>query len=96
MSLTDLNAQITASRERLAELYRKRAALKAERRVDHRPRNLEILKLFDDDGLDSRAISRKMNLLDSTVRQFLWSRGRTKSGREMARSQLAAMVETMK
>lgn len=103
MSLAALNAQIAASRERLRELYRKRKAIlgrqraiSKERRVDRRRRNLEILRLFDDAGLTSRQISRKLNLSDTMVRQFLRDRGRTKRGREASRSLLAAMVETMK
>lgn len=96
MSLAQLNAQIAASRERLKELYRQRDAITSARRWNKRPRNIEMLRLFDDDGLGAAAIARKMELPNSLVRQFLSSRGRTKSGREMARSQLAAMAETQR
>lgn len=96
MTLAGLNAQIRASRERLAELYRQRKAMKDANRWNKRPRNVEILRLWDDVGLDSIEISRRMKLSDTLVRQFLRSRGRTKRERTVARSQLAAMVETMK
>lgn len=93
---TGIDAQIAASRERLKELYRKRKALLAARRVDKKPRNIEILRLFDDELLTSRQISQRMKISDGAVRQFLLSRGRTKRGREEMRSQLAAMRETMR
>ena len=94
--MPSLDAQIAASRERLKELYAKRDAIRDARRAEMKPRNVEILKLFDDDGLTSMQIARKMKLPDSLVRQFLHSRGRTKRGREAVRSQLAIMQETMK
>lgn len=91
-----LAAQIRASRERLAELYRQRKVIQDANRWNKRPRNVEILRLWDDVGLDSVEIGRRMNLSDTLVRQFLYSRGRTKRERTAARVQLAAMVETMK
>ena len=96
MTLARLNAQIAASRERLNELYRQRDAIRDARRAEMKPRNVEILKLFDDEGLTSRQISRKMNLSDTLVRQFLYSRGRTMRGRDAVRSQLAIMAETQR
>lgn len=96
MSLAQLNAQIRASRERLAELYRQRKAMKDANRWNKRPRNVEMLRLFDDEGLGAAAIARKMELPASLVRQFLSSRGRTKSARAVVRSQLAVMVETQR
>lgn len=96
MSLAQLNAQIRASRERLAELYCQRKAMKDANRWNKRPRNVEILRLWDDVGLDSIEIGRRMKLSDTLVRQFLRSRGRTKRERTVARSQLAVMQETMK
>lgn len=96
MSLADLNAQITASRERLAELYRQRKAIQDARRWNKRPRNVAILRLWDDEGLGAAAIARKLELPNSLVRQFLSSRGRTKSARAVARGQLAAMAETQR
>ena len=96
MTLAALNAQIAASREHLRELYRQRAAIQDAKRVDRKPRNLMILRLFDNDGLTSMQIARKMNLPDTLVRQFLYARGRTKRGREAVRSQLAIMQQTAK
>lgn len=96
MSLPKLNAQIAASREHLRELYRQRKAILDNRRVDRRPRNLEILRLFDDELLSSREISQRMKISDNAVRQFLWSRGRTKRGRQAVRSQMKMMVETQR
>lgn len=96
MTLAKINAQIAASRERLRELYRQRDAIRDARRTDKRPRNLEILRLFDDELLSSRQISLRMKISDNAVRQFLHSRGRTKRGREAVLSQLAIMTETMK
>lgn len=96
MSLRDINAQITASRERLAELYRQRKAMKDANRWNKRPRNVEILRLWDDVGLDSIEIGRRMQLSDTLVRQFLRSRGRTKRGRAQARVQMAIMQETQR
>lgn len=96
MSLSKLNAQIAASREHLRELYRQRKAILDNRRVDLRPRNIEILRLFDDDGPSSIQIACKMRLPNSLVRQFLYSRGRTKRGRQDVRTQLAILQETMK
>lgn len=96
MTVAQLNAQIRASRERLAELYRQRKAIQDARRWNKRPRNVEILRLWDDEGLGAAAIARKMELPASLVRQFLSSRGRTKSGRAVARTQLAMMQETQK
>ena len=95
-NLSKINAQIAASREHLRELRRQREAILDARRVDKRPRNNEILRLFDDEGLTSRQISRKMGLSDTLVRQFLYSRGRTRRGREAVRSQLIIMQETQK
>lgn len=95
MSLAKVNAQIAASREHLRELYRQRKALLDQRRIDRRPRNLEILRLFDDELLSSKQISQRMKISDNACRQFLWSRGRTKRGRESVRCQLA-ILETMK
>lgn len=96
MSLLKINAQIAASREHLRELYRQRKAILDNRRVDRRPRNLEILRLFDDELLSSREISQRMKISDNAVRQFLWSRGRTKRGRQAVRSQMKMMVETQR
>lgn len=91
-----LAAQIRASRERLAELYRQRKVIQDANRWNKRPRNVEILRLWDDVGLDSVEIGRRMKLSDTLVRQFLFSRGRTKRERAAARSQLAAMAETQR
>lgn len=96
MSLAKINAQIAASRERLRDLYRQRDAIRDARRTDKRPRNLEILRLFDDELLSSRQISLRMKISDTATRQFLWSRGRTKRGRQDVRTQLAILQETMK
>lgn len=96
MSLLKLNAQIAASREHLRELYRQRKAILDNRRIDRRPRNIEILRLFDDELLSSREISQRMKISDNAVRQFLWARGRTKRGRQDVRTQLAILQETMK
>lgn len=96
MSLTDLNAQIAASRERLKELYRQRDAITSARRAEIKVRNLEILRLFDDMQYDSIEIARWMKLPESLVKQFLRARGRTKRGREALLSQLAIMQETQR
>ncbi len=96
MTLAKINAQIAASRERLRELYRQRDAIRDARRQNKRPRNIEILRLFDDEGLAAPAIARRMKLPYTLVRQFLYSRNRSKRGREVARSELAIMQETMK
>ena len=96
MSLARINAQIAASRERLRELYRQRDALVPKRRQDKKSRNLEILALFDDHGLTAMQIARKMGVSSTMVRQYLWSRGRTKRGREMLRSELKIMAETQR
>lgn len=107
MTLTELNAQIAASQDHLRDLYRQqkllvereRATRTADgdaRRAARKARDREILQMFDDEGLGAIQISRKMGLPYDRVRQFLSSRGRTKRGREMVRSQLAIMQETQR
>lgn len=96
MTLAGLNAQIRASRERLRELLRQKEAIDCARSLGRKARNVEILRLFDDDGMSSVEIGRVLGLDDSRVRQFLHSRGRTKRGREMMLSQMRVMQETQK
>lgn len=96
MTLAKINAQIAASRERLKELYRQRDAITNARRAEIKVRNLEILRLFDDMQYDSIEIARWMKLPESLVKQFLYSRGRTKRGRETMLSQLRVMQETQR
>lgn len=96
MTLRTINAQIAASRERLKELYRQRDAITNARRAQIKVRNLEILKLFDDMQFDSIEIARWMKLPESLVKQCLYSRGRTKRGREAMLSQLRVMQETQR
>lgn len=97
MTLAGLNAQIRASRKRLRELLRQKEAIDHARGLDRKARNREMLRLFDDEGYGAAAMARELKMPDSSrVRQFLHSRGRTKRGREMARSQLAAMAETQR
>ena len=88
MTLPELNAEIALTRKHLCDLNKRRDAILAKRRAQEKARNRKMLKLFDDEGLDSVEIGRKLKLSDTMVRQFLWARGRTKRGRQAIRSQM--------
>ncbi len=81
----------------LASLDAKRRLLIVERDVAIQARNLEMLRLWDDEHLSFNAISRRTGLSFHTVKMFLWNRGRTVGGRRSTQAQMAAdlLVEAM-
>lgn len=82
-SLKDIDAAI-------ASLDAQRRVLSAEREAAIHRRNLEILRLWDDEHFTFNAIAERLGLSFHTVKMFLWNRGRTVGGRRSSQSQLAA------
>lgn len=83
-NISDIDAEI-------AFLDEKRRILLDEREKAIRARNLNILQMFDDEGMTFNAIAIRVGQAPHTVKQFLFNHGRTVAGRAALRAQLASI-----
>jgi predicted DNA-binding protein (UPF0251 family) len=77
----------------IAALESQRRLLSIERDAAVHARNLEMLRLFDDEGLTFNQIAVRVELHHRMVKRYLYSHGRSYEGRNAIKAQLASLAK---
>ncbi len=90
-SIEEIDADLHDAARQIGLWHVRSAELRDERQDLVRARDRDVLRLFDDENLNSPAIAEQLGIEPLLARQILHRNGRTKRGRDAIKAQLATL-----